>query len=280
MEEIATAPGLTWNVEGMVGLAGPLAELLERLDAAFVDLAAGFGAEKHCYSPLLAVRDLKRVDYFASFFHLATLPVRVVPQEAAAFRDANADLAGGSLVVGRIAPVEAVLSPTACYSVYASLAGTDLGDRPRHVTTCGTCFRQESSYEPLRRQWSFRMREVVHLGSESTARQFLETARRATVDLATRWGVGLAVEEATDPFFEPGLPRDQYEKRFPSKRDMTTQDGLAIGSLNLHGSFFGDAFGLTFAGRPAHSACVAFGLERWVYAILRAHGTDPAGWPP
>ena len=28
-----------------------------------------------------------------------------------------------------------------------------------------------------------------------------------------------------------------------------------------------------------HSVCVAFGLERWVYAFLAQHGDDPARWP-
>jgi hypothetical protein len=32
-------------------------------------------------------------------------------------------------------------------------------------------------------------------------------------------------------------------------------------------------------GAPAHSACVAFGIERWLFAIVDRHGLDPSGWP-
>lgn len=53
-----------------------------------------------------------------------------------------------------------------------------------------------------------------------------------------------------------------------------------MGSFNIHGSNFGEAFGMTLpTGGPAHSACVGFGLERLAYAFLCRHGADPADWP-
>ena len=42
---------------------------------------------------------------------------------------------------------------------------------------------------------------------------------------------------------------------------------------------FGAAFGLTRDGEPAHSACLAFGVERWLFAITDRHGMDPESWP-
>ena len=55
---------------------------------------------------------------------------------------------------------------------------------------------------------------------------------------------------------------------------------LAVGSFNYHSDFFGKAFNCTVAGGgPMHSVCIAFGLERWVYAFLARHGDDPARWP-
>jgi hypothetical protein len=49
--------------------------------------------------------------------------------------------------------------------------------------------------------------------------------------------------------------------------------------VNLHHEHFGEAFGITRAGQDAHSACVAFGLERWLSAIQGTHGEDPRSWP-
>ena len=52
---------------------------------------------------------------------------------------------------------------------------------------------------------------------------------------------------------------------------------LAIGSLNYHTDFFGRAFDVQLEGGGSmHSVCIAFGLERCVYAFLRQHGTDPS----
>ena len=51
-------------------------------------------------------------------------------------------------------------------------------------------------------------------------------------------------------------------------------------SFNYHQ----DHFGLTWdlrdrAGAVAHTACVAFGLERLALALFRHHGVSPASWP-
>ena len=55
---------------------------------------------------------------------------------------------------------------------------------------------------------------------------------------------------------------------------------LAIASFNDHELFFGDAFGISLAdGMPAWTGCVAFGLERWLLAVLASYGVDPRNWP-
>jgi hypothetical protein len=65
----------------------------------------------------------------------------------------------------------------------------------------------------------------------------------------------------------------------PTKHEATYGGDLAIASLNLHHDHFGTAFGITRDGGPAHSACLAFGIERWLFAITQRHGTDPQSWP-
>jgi hypothetical protein len=57
-------------------------------------------------------------------------------------------------------------------------------------------------------------------------------------------------------------------------------DGIAISSFNNHERFFGEAFNIRLPdGLPVTTACAAFGVERWMLAILMAHGTDAANWP-
>ena len=55
------------------------------------------------------------------------------------------------------------------------------------------------------------------------------------------------------------------------------QDSLPVASFNLHETFFGQRFAMTLEdGTDAHSACVAFGLERWVLVFLEQQGPAAA----
>jgi hypothetical protein len=55
---------------------------------------------------------------------------------------------------------------------------------------------------------------------------------------------------------------------------------LAVGSYNHHQDFFGRALDITLPdGSPAHTGCVAFGLERIAFAFLAQWGLDSARWP-
>ncbi len=60
---------------------------------------------------------------------------------------------------------------------------------------------------------------------------------------------------------------------------MVFDQRLAVGSVNLHRNYFGEAFEISRNGISACSACVAFGLERWIAAILDHFGEKPEQWP-
>jgi seryl-tRNA synthetase len=53
----------------------------------------------------------------------------------------------------------------------------------------------------------------------------------------------------------------------------------AIASFNCHQDHFASKYGLRLDTGEAHTACLGFGHERIVLALLRAHGFEPAGWP-
>jgi seryl-tRNA synthetase len=57
------------------------------------------------------------------------------------------------------------------------------------------------------------------------------------------------------------------------------KNSISVFSSNFHATTFGKAFGITVGGRSAVSACVGWGLERWVYALFSQFGFDPAKWP-
>ncbi len=124
------------------------------------------------------------------------------------------------------------------------------------------------------------MREIVCIGSRAEVVDFLTRTRDAVdalcraLELPVDWAV------ATDPFFQPTRNAKYLAQRVqPTKHEALFGGDLAIASVNLHEDHFGEAFGIRRAGRPAVTGCVAFGIERWLYALTDRHGPDPAGWP-
>ena len=51
-------------------------------------------------------------------------------------------------------------------------------------------------------------------------------------------------------------------------------------SFNYHREHFGTTWDIRdVAGVPAHTGCVAFGIDRLAVAIFHSHGTELAKWP-
>jgi seryl-tRNA synthetase len=273
--------GLSWQPSGQVALRGPLLRLAEDCDRAFARLAGIWGAEQERYPASLPARSLQRVDYLRSFPHQATFATTLSREEA----NLGDFLAGpvldeaGNVALTELAAVCDVLNPAACYHLYNGHQGQSL-DGPMYLTTVNTCFRQETHYVPLRRLHSFTMREIVCMGTGEEVAAFVWGAKAALnlfvelVDLPLEW---LA---ATDPFFQArSNPRYLLQVVQPVKYEATYGGDLAIASANTHHDHFGVGFDLTRDGKPAHSGCLAFGVERWLFAITHRHGTDPAHWP-
>lgn len=273
--------GLAWNSHGFAGLTGPLHALSEQIDRRFLDLAARFQAEAQAFGPLLAVHDLRKIDYFSAFPHLVAFPASVDPEQdnLREFALRNGSDALGPLCTTRNAPIHSVLAPAACYAVYIAQEGTEHSGMSRAVTVRGTCFRSEQVFEPLVRQPSFSMREIVHLGDAASVKAFLEETREEVLAISDEWGLSTSLAVATDPFFDPARsPKYLHATLFPSKHELIDR-GIALASFNNHRNYFGKAYRITAGGEPIHTACVAFGIERWVAAILRQHGSEPGAWP-
>ncbi len=271
--------GLRWYETGQASLSGPLLRLAEECDRAFRTLASVWEAGDERHPAALPAERLQRLDYLHSFPHQATFPVRLDPTHLDEFLAGRPVTESGAVDLTPLAPVTAVLTPAACYHLYHAHEGSSFSAAV-HLTTRNTCYRHEERYEPLRRQWAFTMREIVCLGTHDETESFLAQARAVVdeflglLDLPVEW------LSATDPFFRPrDNPQYLMQRLQPSKHEATYGGDLAIASVNLHHDHFGEAFGLRRAGRPVNTACLAFGIERWLWAITDRHGLDPSAWP-
>ena len=280
-EEVATPATFAGYGGGHAALTGSKLKLYRVLDRLFLSWAEQWHAQEYRFPAVLPARELNKIGYFKSFPQHMTLPVGLAADhdnlsEFTAHEPLDAD---GAVRLTHCAPAKDVLTPAACYHFYVNFQN-DVLNAARFVTTKATCFRQEARYTPLHRQWSFSMREVVCLGTAAEVTQYLEAFRRTlerffhSIDLPIKW------ETATDPFFNPqNNPKYILQKLDPVKTEMVFEGELAIGSVNFHRNYFGEAFRISRAGEDAFSGCVAFGLDRWVYAFLKRFGDREDRWP-
>jgi len=277
--------GSLWSVApGITGLRGPVVSLVREIEGALLDIARLETTDEWIAPAGVAFATLETARYFASFPQWLSAASHLSGDDEALRRIAAstspADAARDSL-----ARAEVALPPAVCYNTYAAHAGSVI-DSPLVMTAAGTCWRHEGDrHAALERGWAFTMREIVCLGAESDVKQFLDRCTERVGELERELELDCEIVQASDPFFAPtargqaalqrikGL-KHELEFRFPDMRP------LAIASFNDHEVFFGEAFGISLAdGTPAWSGCVAFGIERWLLAILCTHGVDPKDWP-
>jgi seryl-tRNA synthetase len=185
------------------------------------------------------------------------------------------------------AKVKTLLSPAVCYHLYLSLADQPLPVGNLVATAVGNCFRYEAiNLTSLERLWNFTMREVIFVGPKDFVLENREIARQRMNHIFNEIGLAYRVESANDPFFI-GEFRKQvaFQSAFQLKYEIRASlpfkgSTLAVGSYNYHQDFFGRHLNITLPdGSPAHTGCVAFGLERIAYAYLAQYGLDSHRWP-
>jgi seryl-tRNA synthetase len=279
-----SARGELWDVApGVTALRGDAAELLRKLEHAISGVCALETSDDWRVPPAIDFATLARAEYFASFPHWLTLASHLRDEDDALCRVAEC---GEPMVLREAsAPPQAALNPAVCYHVYAALAGQVI-DSARLVTAQSACWRHEGSrHATLERGWAFTMREIVCIGSDGDARAFLERSTERVTELARALDLDPTVALATDPFFAPSARAKHVLQRLKELKHelllpVSASSTIAASSFNLHDTFFGEAFAIRLPdGRPATTACVAFGLERWLLAFLVRHGADASAWP-
>lgn len=288
--EIVEAGLVASEGPGQIVLIGAACRLAEALDRAFTDIGTRvFEAEPHQYPTMIALDVLQRCEYFTSFPHHVTFAPHMREDFDVITDFAKAQKANDADVFRRnLAPPRHALSPAVCFHTYALLSGRTL-ESGRVVTARGRCFRYESkNFATLERVWDFAMREVIFVG----AREWVDEMRARCIEevktLVTELGLDAWIETANDPFFATAfvakryhqlMTRAKYELRLglPDARDANRS--LAAASFNVHGDFFGRSLAIEAAGAPAFTGCLAFGVERWVWALFSQLGPKLDRWP-
>jgi seryl-tRNA synthetase len=270
---------------GVVGVSSVFEDLRVALDRAAGTLMAPDEPERLRFPPVLPRRHLETSGYLRSFPHLLGSVFAFTGDERnAAEQEARASRHEDWSEFQQL--TDLVLLPAACYPVYPAIAAR--GPLPPGGVTVETggalVFRHEPSSDPARLQ-SFHMHEHVRIGEPDVVASWREDWSRRALDFLTGLGLDAQPESASDPFFgRAGRMLASSQLELALKLEITVpisgDTRTAVASLNNHQDHFASRFGLvTSDGAVAHTACVGFGEERVVLALLRAHGFDPSAWP-
>ena len=262
---------------GQVAMEGVPLALFRYFDRVFEGFGSRWHAKPLMTPTLIPARVLARCDYLRSFPQYVTFAAHLKEDveviDGFRVRHQNADDVDDAALADMERP-EACLSPAVCYHVYHLYEGRTIAPFGAVHGICGKCFRFESSnLSDLRRLWDFTMREVVFMGGRSEVLEARERSIEMMADFLREHRLAGEIRTASDPFFiAPDAASKTYfqlssDSKFEVSLLLPGGERLAVFHIDIE------------SGGPMHSVCVAFGLERWVYAFLQQHGDDPTSWP-
>jgi seryl-tRNA synthetase len=273
------------GVDGIFGRGHEFESVLEGVNALILRASSGDGETiSYTFPPVIDRRIVERVDYMDSFPDLCGVVYSFLGKEREA-RKLSERIHAGEDWTDTLGMTQVALNPAACYPLYPTMSGT-LPRGGKLVTMLNWVFRHEPSPEPTRMQ-SFRVREFVRLGSFDEVLGWRDQWLERGVKLLRTLGLDASPEVASDPFFGRGgkilavNQKDQKLKYEVVVPVASPSKPTAVCSFNFHQQHFGSTFSIrTAEDEPAFTACLGFGLERVVMALLRKHGFEPKKWPP
>jgi hypothetical protein len=256
---------------GLVILDPPSTALLNTLDRVFVGWGREAGGEEVSPPPLFPVADLEKFDVYVNFPHLSLVAAALHTDGEIAPRESRFD-------TDQLQSARLGLPTATCFGAYLFYEGCRVAP-DTVVTLVNCCFRGENHFDGLRRLLSFRMREVVAIGSYEHTQDILRAHVTRIEQLCSFLSLDVATEAASDPFFQREGARARLQTLQAVKHEFVV-DGLAISSVNTHRNFFGERCNITLddggVGGFAYTSCVAFGLERWVSVLLNRYESAEA----
>jgi seryl-tRNA synthetase len=273
------------GARGVYGRGARFEEARTRFASVVSTAGADARPERLAFPPLVPRESIETLGYLASFPHLAGTVFAFDGDDAAAAEQANTAAAHGDWSAHQ-RMTDLVLRPAACYSVYPAIARR--GRLPADGVTVDTgsayVFRHEPSDDPARLQM-FHMRELVRIAAPEVVRAWRDAWLQRSLELLASLGLDVDSDVANDPFFgRTGrmLAVNQREQalKFEIHAPIAGDEPVAVASFNYHQEHFAHVFGLVLEdGGAAHSACLGFGEERVVLALLYRHGLEFESWP-
>jgi seryl-tRNA synthetase len=251
--------------------------------------AREFGAELEIYPSTIKCETLDRCNHFTSFPEHMDF-VAHLRQDLDVLNKFSSDCKaqGWSTKThaDRMAEPDFAISPSCCYHCYEGMEGWSIEAPGRCATATLACHRYEgANHRSLARLRAFTMREVVFIGQPGYVINARAKAEEIIIQWARDWELGCTFETANDMFFTTDYSvKASFQRQQQAKKELkllipSDQDSISVFSSNFHASTFGKVFNISVHGKPATTGCIAWGYERWVFAIFSQFGFDIGKWP-
>jgi len=181
---------------------------------------------------------------------------------------------------------KSVLKNAACGPLYPMLSNKIINkDKMAVYFTVGKCFRNESlNVFELARLNEFTMSEIIFVGTDKQIREGMEKAKKLWLFWIEIFNLNCLIETANDSFFASNYKKLKFfQKIGDSKIEFRLllphyDKYIACSSANYHRTHFTKRYNIKNEDGFCHTACIAFGIERLVYAFFCQHGCDPKKW--
>lgn len=270
--------------EGLIGFGKDFLRLYKFFDKTFLCWAKELGAEEYIYPDVIAIDTLKKCNYIQQFPNsmLFTSHVKEDMERIEDFSSliSNQDDCLNDYFLEK--PKHACKSAV-CIHVYQQFEDKKIElENPIAITSLGRCKRYESlNMKDAERLLDFSMREIVFIGTEAFVTEKRAALMERCKELVGKLKLEANIKSSNDPFFlSQHHPKTVLQKKFKLKYELNmrlpySSKELAVASFNYHNTYFSEAFNIKAKdGSPVHTSCIAFGLERFVYAYLSQKGKD------
>lgn len=271
--------------KGLIGFGGRFLELYTKLDNMFHNWGLELGALDYQYPDLISLDTLSQYNYLSQFpQHLIFAPhlkenislINTFSRKVKLSRD---------VISSDYIDVEGVRYANklaVCPHVYKQYEGKTIDPcNPVIISSVGKCKRYESvNVNYFERLLDFSMREIVVIGSPEYILEVRERLMEKTRRFIEKMGLTANIRTATDPFFTAEYsPKLLLQQKFKLKYELNMElprgKELSVGSFNYHGSHFIEDFNIKSASdQSLATGCIAFGVERFVYAIMVQKGLN------
>lgn len=279
--------------DGLVAIRGRMLRLFGFFEREFEALARRHDADENRYPVMIPTEVLEEMEYFSHFPQQVTFCSHL-PEDLPLLEALVKEIKGSGQklpddLARRLCQPEAVLKPAVCLPCYPQQRGRVIPAGTHYALSMqNRVFRYESTnFRSLSRLWDFTVRDVVFFGAYAKLVELRHEVMAWAMDFCEELGLAARLQLANDPFFlDESRNKRLYQRLGEAKYELVVPlparggEELAVSSFNLHRDFYTKTYGVAFEDDvPAESACMGFGIDRWMYGFLAQRGLDPAGWP-